>query len=182
MLPAGWPQATWLRWKSRRKRRSGGDSLCWAQTLVSLPNSRTEVGGSRGCPAAAELQYSQPGRVRAEAGNGAGVVLQGLWIRLGWFFWWSHSQATDTWTIRNGLLLWEGRLENLVPLRQNLLQRTSLGPKYGLPDYGVGAGRRKCCLKLIQEALLREKGPSFVNRCWLPCCSWESFQNFLLTV
>lgn len=64
--------------KSRRKRRGGGDNLCWAQTLVSLLNSRTEVGGSREYPAAAELQDSQPGRVRAEAGNGAGVVLQGL--------------------------------------------------------------------------------------------------------
>ena len=56
----------------------GESRLKLQQTLVSLLNSRTEVGGSREYPAAAELQDSQPGRVRAEAGNGAGVVLHGL--------------------------------------------------------------------------------------------------------
>ena len=64
----------------------------------------------------------------------------------------------------------------IEPVAKNLF-----GTKVWSPSLW-GVGRRKCHLKLIQEVLLREKGQSLVNRCWLLCCSWESSQNSLLTV
>ena len=45
---------------------------------------------------------------------------------------------------------------NLVPLRQNLLQKTSLGQKYGLPVHGERGGER-AALNLFRRSFSERK-------------------------
>lgn len=74
MLPAGWPQATWLSWQEQKEGGSGGDSLCWAPDSGQSPELQDRSWWLKGIPscsrAAGQPTWESQGGSREWGGGG----------------------------------------------------------------------------------------------------------------